>query len=48
MNRNGWTDDQRFSSGLFVVNNQTHARQRQRFSWCYEYAHILLDRDAVA
>jgi len=33
--------------GLFVVNNQTHAPQRQRFSWCHEYAHVLLDRDAV-
>lgn len=33
--------------GLFVVNNQTHAPQRQRFSWCHEYAHVLLDRDAA-
>jgi Zn-dependent peptidase ImmA (M78 family)/transcriptional regulator with XRE-family HTH domain len=33
--------------GLFVVNNQIHAPQRQRFSWCHEYAHVLLDRDAV-
>ncbi len=34
-------------AGLFVVINQSHAPQRQRFSWCHEYAHVLLDRDAV-
>jgi len=33
--------------GLFVVNNQSHSLERQRFSWCHEYAHVLLDRDAV-
>ncbi len=35
--------------GLFVVNNRnhSHAPQRQRFSWCHEYAHVLLDRHAV-
>jgi Zn-dependent peptidase ImmA (M78 family)/transcriptional regulator with XRE-family HTH domain len=30
--------------GLFVVVNREHAAMRQRFSWCHEYAHLLLDR----
>lgn len=30
--------------GLFVVVNRDHAAVRQRFSWCHEYAHLLLDR----
>lgn len=34
-------------TGLFVVNNQSHGAERQRFSWCHEYAHVLLDRDSV-
>jgi len=33
--------------GFFVVINQSHGPQRQRFSWCHEYAHVLLDRDSV-
>ena len=32
------------SVGLFVVVNRKHPPVRQRFSWCHEYAHILLDR----
>ena len=32
--------------GLFIVVNQTHPAVRQRFSWCHEYCHILLDRDS--
>jgi Zn-dependent peptidase ImmA (M78 family)/transcriptional regulator with XRE-family HTH domain len=32
------------SVGLFVVVNRDHPPVRQRFSWCHEYAHILLDR----
>ncbi len=30
--------------GLFVVVNRDHPVARQRFSWCHEYAHLLLDR----
>jgi Zn-dependent peptidase ImmA (M78 family) len=30
--------------GLFVVVNRNHPSVRQRFSWCHEYAHLLLDR----
>jgi Zn-dependent peptidase ImmA (M78 family) len=30
--------------GLFVVVNRDHPAVRQRFSWCHEYAHLLLDR----
>lgn len=30
--------------GLFVVINRDHPAVRQRFSWCHEYAHLLLDR----
>jgi|SRR5579885_478564 Zn-dependent peptidase ImmA (M78 family)/transcriptional regulator with XRE-family HTH domain len=33
--------------GLFVVVNRRHAPVRQRFSWCHEYAHVLLDRIAA-
>jgi len=29
--------------GLFIVVNRDHAPVRQRFSWCHEYAHLLLD-----
>jgi len=32
------------SVGLFVVVNREHPSARQRFSWCHEYAHLLLDR----
>jgi Zn-dependent peptidase ImmA (M78 family)/transcriptional regulator with XRE-family HTH domain len=32
------------SVGLFVVVNRDHRAVRQRFSWCHEYAHLLLDR----
>jgi Zn-dependent peptidase ImmA (M78 family) len=32
------------SVGLFVVINRAHPAVRQRFSWCHEYAHLLLDR----
>jgi len=32
--------------GLFIVINQTHPAVRQRFSWCHEYCHVLLDRDS--
>ena len=32
------------SVGLFVVVNSYHPAVRQRFSWCHEYAHLLLDR----
>ncbi len=32
------------SIGLFVVVNREHPPVRQRFSWCHEYAHLLLDR----
>ncbi len=30
--------------GLFVVVNRGHPAVRQRFSWCHEYAHLLVDR----
>ncbi len=33
--------------GLFVVVNRSHPAVRQRFSWCHEYAHVLLDRTQV-
>lgn len=33
--------------GLFiVVNREGHHPVRQRFSWCHEYCHVLLDRDS--
>jgi Zn-dependent peptidase ImmA (M78 family)/transcriptional regulator with XRE-family HTH domain len=32
------------SVGLFLVVNREHPSVRQRFSWCHEYAHLLLDR----
>ena len=32
--------------GLFVVINRDHSATRQRFSWCHEYGHVLLDREA--
>jgi Zn-dependent peptidase ImmA (M78 family)/transcriptional regulator with XRE-family HTH domain len=32
--------------GLFVVINRDHHSTRQRFSWCHEYGHVLLDREA--
>ena len=31
--------------GLFVVINGNHAAVRQRFSWCHEYSHALLDKE---
>jgi len=33
--------------GPFVVVNETHHAVRRRFSWCHEYAHVLLDTDTV-
>ena len=33
--------------GLFVVVNREHPAVRQRFSWCHEYAHLLLDRSQM-
>jgi hypothetical protein len=33
--------------GPFVVLNDGHARERRRFSWCHEYALVLLDKDAI-
>jgi Zn-dependent peptidase ImmA (M78 family)/transcriptional regulator with XRE-family HTH domain len=30
--------------GFFLVVNREHPAVRQRFSWCHEYAHLLLDR----
>jgi Zn-dependent peptidase ImmA (M78 family)/transcriptional regulator with XRE-family HTH domain len=30
--------------GLFLVVNREHPAVRQRFSWCHEYAHLLIDR----
>ena len=33
--------------GPFVVINEGHSRERRRFSWCHEYAHVLLDKDAI-
>jgi Zn-dependent peptidase ImmA (M78 family) len=32
------------SVGVFVVVNRDHPAVRRRFSWCHEYAHVLLDR----
>lgn len=32
--------------GLFIVVNSDHPPVRQRFSWCHEYCHVLLDRDS--
>jgi transcriptional regulator with XRE-family HTH domain len=34
--------------GFFVVVNKDHTGARQRFSWCHEYAHLLLDRKLSA
>ncbi len=36
------------TAGLFVVVNRDHPPLRQRFSWCHEYAHLLLDRGRTA
>jgi Zn-dependent peptidase ImmA (M78 family)/transcriptional regulator with XRE-family HTH domain len=33
--------------GPFVVINESHHAVRRRFSWCHEYAHVLLDTDTV-
>jgi Zn-dependent peptidase ImmA (M78 family)/transcriptional regulator with XRE-family HTH domain len=33
--------------GPFVVINEGHSPERRRFSWCHEYAHVLLDRDSI-
>ncbi|HEV2422085.1 MAG TPA: XRE family transcriptional regulator [Candidatus Acidoferrales bacterium] len=33
--------------GPFAVVNESHSRERRRFSWCHEYAHVLLDKDAI-
>ena len=33
--------------GPFVVINEGHSGERRRFSWCHEYAHVLLDKDAI-
>jgi Zn-dependent peptidase ImmA (M78 family)/transcriptional regulator with XRE-family HTH domain len=33
--------------GIFVVINRDHPAARQRFSWCHEYSHVLLDRQAA-
>ena len=33
--------------GPFVVVNESHHAVRRRFSWCHEYAHVLLDTDTV-
>jgi len=33
--------------GPFIVVNETHPAVRRRFSWCHEYAHVLLDTDTV-
>lgn len=32
--------------GLFVVINGNHPAVRQRFSWCHEYSHVLLDKES--
>ena len=32
--------------GIVIVINQAHPTVRQRFSWCHEYCHVLLDRDS--
>src|SRR2546429_41431 len=33
--------------GPFIVINDRHSRERRRFSWCHEYAHVLLDKDTI-
>src|SRR5258708_18390129 len=33
--------------GPFIVINEVHPPVRRRFSWCHEYAHVLLDADTV-
>jgi Zn-dependent peptidase ImmA (M78 family)/transcriptional regulator with XRE-family HTH domain len=33
--------------GPFIVINDSHSRERRRFSWSHEYAHVLLDKDAI-
>src|SRR5581483_7904203 len=33
--------------GPFIVLNDRHSPERRRFSWCHEYAHVLLDKDAI-
>lgn len=33
--------------GLFIVVNRDHHIRRRRFSFAHEYAHVLLDRDAL-
>ena len=33
--------------GPFIVLNDRHSRERRRFSWCHEYAHVLLDKDTI-
>ncbi len=33
--------------GMVVAINRNHAPVRQRFSFCHEYAHVLLDRGVV-
>jgi hypothetical protein len=33
--------------GPFIVINERHSRERRRFSWCHEYAHVLLDKDTI-
>ena len=33
--------------GPFIVINDRHFPERRRFSWCHEYAHVLLDKDTI-
>jgi Zn-dependent peptidase ImmA (M78 family)/transcriptional regulator with XRE-family HTH domain len=33
--------------GPFIVINERHFPERRRFSWCHEYAHVLLDKDTI-
>src|SRR5256884_3534464 len=33
--------------GPFIVINDRQSRERRRFSWCHEYAHVLLDKDTI-
>jgi Zn-dependent peptidase ImmA (M78 family)/transcriptional regulator with XRE-family HTH domain len=33
--------------GPFIVINESHSHERRRFSWSHEYAHVLLDQDAI-
>src|SRR5260370_1142880 len=33
--------------GPFIVINDRHSRERRRFSWSHEYAHVLLDKDTI-